>query len=207
MRPIARRTRCAWCALPGGDAASILATYPVSAYASPQLAWDAAVTDLGACATQHVNQILAPQTQYYAYEFDERTAPFYFPKMPGFVSLAYHTSDIQYLFPLYHGGSDGIIHSLNNKQEDLSDQLVAAWTNFAWTGNPTASAITLGRTTLPARRTRLTSCRRTSRVSRRLRTPNTLQTTSARSGAAFCPTLMARPTKARYAASLSGERR
>lgn len=121
---------------PAGTAASILAAYPVSAYASPQLAWDAAVTDLGACATQHVNQILAPQTQYYAYEFDERTAPFYFPKMPGFVSLAYHTSDIQYLFPLYHGGSDGIIHSLNNKQEDLSDQLVAAWTNFAWTGNP-----------------------------------------------------------------------
>ena len=58
--------------------------------------------------------------------------------MPGFVSLAYHTSDIQYLFPLWHGGPapPSVIHTLNKKQQDLSDQLVAAWTNFAWTGNP-----------------------------------------------------------------------
>ena len=58
--------------------------------------------------------------------------------MPGFLSLAYHTADIQYLFPLWHGGPapPSMIHSLNKKQTDLSDQLVAAWTNFAWTGNP-----------------------------------------------------------------------
>jgi para-nitrobenzyl esterase len=74
----------------------------------------------------------------YGYEFDDRTAPFYFPKLPGFQALAYHTSDIQYLFPLYHGGPapPSVIHQLNKKQQDLSDQLVAAWTNFAWTGNP-----------------------------------------------------------------------
>ena len=56
--------------------------------------------------------------------------------MPGFVPLAAHTIDIQFLFPLYHGGPLGTPHPLNNKEEDLSDQLVAAWTNFAWTGNP-----------------------------------------------------------------------
>jgi para-nitrobenzyl esterase len=56
--------------------------------------------------------------------------------MPGFVPLAYHTSDIQYLFPLWHGGATGIPHALNARQEQLSDELVAAWTNFAWTGNP-----------------------------------------------------------------------
>ncbi|VTZ26825.1 Carboxylic ester hydrolase (fragment) [Methylocella tundrae] len=70
------------------------------------------------------------------YEFDDRTAPTYFPKMPGFQALAMHTADIQYLFPLWHGGNLGIQHELNKKQTDLSDELVTAWTNFAWTGNP-----------------------------------------------------------------------
>jgi para-nitrobenzyl esterase len=56
--------------------------------------------------------------------------------MPGFEPLAYHTSDIQYLFPGWHGGPDGIAHPLNNLQQRLSDELVTAWTNFARTGNP-----------------------------------------------------------------------
>jgi para-nitrobenzyl esterase len=56
--------------------------------------------------------------------------------MPGFQSLAYHTGDIQYLFPGFHGGPEGIEHPLNQLQEFLSDELVTAWTNFARTGNP-----------------------------------------------------------------------
>ena len=58
-----------------------------------------------------------------------------FRKCRGF-SPSYHTADIQYLFPLWHGGPNGIQHALNKKQSELSDTLVAAWTNFAWTGNP-----------------------------------------------------------------------
>jgi para-nitrobenzyl esterase len=72
----------------------------------------------------------------YAYEFDDRTAPSYFPVMPGFEPLAYHTSDIQYLFPGWHGGPDGIAHPLDRLQDRLSDELVTAWTNFARTGDP-----------------------------------------------------------------------
>ncbi len=53
--------------------------------------------------------------------------------------LAYHTADIQYLFPLWHGGPLGIPHPLNRKQMMLSDQLVSAWANFARTGNPNGS--------------------------------------------------------------------
>jgi para-nitrobenzyl esterase len=123
-------------AYPAGSAAKVLAQYPLAAFASPQLAWDRLGTDAGICGERIVDKLLAPQIPLYAYEFDDQTAPFYFPKMPGFVSLAYHTADIQYLFPLWSGGPDGIVHQLNNKQEKLSDQLVAAWTNFAWTGNP-----------------------------------------------------------------------
>jgi len=72
----------------------------------------------------------------YVYEFHDRTAPFYFPEMPDFVSGAYHTGDSQYIFPFYHGGPLGITHPLDASQETLSDQIVATWTNFASTGNP-----------------------------------------------------------------------
>ncbi len=123
-------------AYPAGTAAKVLARYPLAAYASPQLAWDRLGTDPGLCSERRLYKVLAPQIPVYAYEFDDQTAPFFFPKMPGFISLAYHTADIQYLFPLWHGGPDGIQHPLNRKQTNLSDQLVAAWTNFAWTGNP-----------------------------------------------------------------------
>ncbi|HLI30652.1 MAG TPA: hypothetical protein VE999_21760 [Gemmataceae bacterium] len=40
------------------------------------------------------------------------------------------------MFPLYHGSPIGIPHPLNSQQEKLSDEMVAAWTNLAWTGNP-----------------------------------------------------------------------
>ena len=53
---------------------------------------------------------------FYSYEFLDQTAPDYFPPMPGFVTLAYHTGDIQYLFPLYKGGAVGIAHALNKQQ-------------------------------------------------------------------------------------------
>jgi para-nitrobenzyl esterase len=121
---------------PPGTEAQAKALYPLAHYPTPQLALDAIGTDSIACAQRHSNQLLAPQVPVYAYEFDDRTAPSYFPVMPGFQPLAYHTSDIQYLFPLWHGGPQGIEHPLNSLQEDLSDRLVTAWTNFAWTGNP-----------------------------------------------------------------------
>lgn len=125
-------------AYPAGTVAKVLAQYPLNAYPTPQLALDAVTTDPSACRSLKTSQLLGGQVPLYGYEFDDRTAPSYFPPMPGLQMLAYHTSDIQYLFPLYHGGPapPSIIHLLNKRQQDLSDQLVAAWTNFAWTGNP-----------------------------------------------------------------------
>ncbi len=121
---------------PPGTAAAILAHYPISAYPSAQLAWDAALTDPIHCRDAHIDAILGPQVPLYAYEFDDRTAPNYFTPMPGFVAWAYHTSDQQYLFPGWSGGPLGTPHPLNRLQSILSDELVAAWTNFAKTGNP-----------------------------------------------------------------------
>ena len=70
------------------------------------------------------------------YLFNDRTAQTYFPKMPGFQPLAYHTADIPYVFTGYHGGPDGVPITLTPAQAKLSDKLVDAWANFARTGNP-----------------------------------------------------------------------
>jgi para-nitrobenzyl esterase len=107
----------------------------------PQLSIDPLTTDHTTCPQHRINRLIATgpnPSPVYAYEFDDRTAPFYFPPLLDFVSLAYHTADLQYLFPLFHGGPapPSVIHTLNPLQELLSAELVAAWTNLAWTGNP-----------------------------------------------------------------------
>jgi para-nitrobenzyl esterase len=118
------------------SAAKILAEYRLANFPTPQRAWSAAGTDALVCPQLTLNRVLAPQVSLYAYEFNDATAPFFFPTLPGFEPLAYHTADIQYLFPLWHGGPQGEAHALNAQQQRLSDELVRAWTNFARTGNP-----------------------------------------------------------------------
>lgn len=71
----------------------------------------------------------------YAYEFADKGAPWYFPPL-SFAHGAAHTIDIQFLFRDWHGGPLGILHKLSAQEHALSGQLVAAWTNFMYTGNP-----------------------------------------------------------------------
>ncbi len=117
-----------------GTLEAVLAHYPVKGAA--QAAWTAAATDNLACRGQYLAGALAPHVPVYMYEFDDRTAPSYFPKMPGYASLAYHTGDIPYIFTGYHGGPDGLPTALNPTQRKLSDRLIAAWAGFARAGNP-----------------------------------------------------------------------
>ena len=136
------------------NSAAVQSAYPLAAYGNnPQLAQDRINTDPIACTTLRVAQLLAPQVSTYMYEFNYQNAPYYFPQMPNvssptgnFQPLAAHTIDIQFLFPGYHGGNLGVNldqatgqpRELNASESNLSDQLVAAWTNFASTGNPNA---------------------------------------------------------------------
>ena len=122
-----------------GARAKVLNLYPLSASKSPQLAWNRVDTDSAICNVRRLNEVLAPQVPVYAYEFADQTAPSIFPDMPGLEMRAYHTADIQYVFPLWHGGPDGIAKPLNSQQTVLSDEIVAAWANFARTGNPNGS--------------------------------------------------------------------
>lgn len=121
---------------PDGTSQRILDSYPASQYSSPTMWRSAIQTDAFVCRIQRVTHLLAGKVPLYAFEFQDRTAPYYFPDEPEFEPLASHTSDIQYLFPGWHGGDKGIPHDLNAQQKLLSDKLVRAWTNFAWSGDP-----------------------------------------------------------------------
>jgi para-nitrobenzyl esterase len=120
----------------GPIASQVEAEYRPAGYATPQRARDAIGTDSIVCPQLAINRALARQTPVYAYEFNDVTAPFIFPPLPGFEPLAYHTADIQYLFPLWRGGPKGVAHPLNAQQQHLSDGLIRAWTNFARSGDP-----------------------------------------------------------------------
>ena len=128
-------------AYPAGTVDRVLAQYPLIAFPTPLLAADAAGSHTTACRARHLNQLLSEWVPVYAYEFVYQNAPYYFPPMPDFVALAAHTIDIQFLFPLWHGGPLGIVHPLNKAEEQLSDDLVDFWTDFARTGNPNGNRV------------------------------------------------------------------
>ena len=120
----------------GANANKVQAAFPTSSFPTPQLAADAIGTPFFACPQFNINKVISTQVPSYAYQFDDRTAPFYYPPLPQFQSLAYHTGDLQYLFPQFHGSVKGIPRQLNLQQWLLSDEMVALWTNFVRTGNP-----------------------------------------------------------------------
>ena len=53
---------------------------------------------------------------------------------------AYHTAELQYLFPQFHGGQ-GTPHPLNDAQQRLSDQIVDYWATFARYGKPNHDSV------------------------------------------------------------------
>jgi len=119
----------------GPLADQVIAHYPLSDYPSPSLAFAAAVTDeFFACTARRVDRLLRQQVATYGFEFADENAPFYFPAA-SFPFGAAHTLEMQYLFPLFHGGQ-GVPKPLNPAQEQLSDDMVSYWTRFAATGNP-----------------------------------------------------------------------
>jgi carboxylesterase type B len=66
---------------PAETARRIFAEYRLTDYPTPQRAWNAVGTDGLVCPQLMLNRILAPQVPVYAYEFNDATAPFFFPAM------------------------------------------------------------------------------------------------------------------------------
>jgi para-nitrobenzyl esterase len=138
--------------------ATVLAQYPLSSYDNnPTEAQNRVSTDQTLCQNLHVLKAQAASNKgygVYGYVFAYQHAPYYFPQMSNaydstghFQPLAYHTADIQFVFPGWHGGNLGVNldqttgqpRELQGSEVTLSDQLVAAWTNFAKSGNPNGS--------------------------------------------------------------------
>jgi para-nitrobenzyl esterase len=109
--------------------------YPLSAYPTPGAAWTAVATDSNVCRHPYLNNHASQFVSLYAYEFADKKAPWYFPPV-NFDHGAAHTIDIQFLFPDWHGGPLGIPHKLTAEEHVLAGELVAAWTNFMYAGNP-----------------------------------------------------------------------
>jgi para-nitrobenzyl esterase len=118
---------------PSGTPDAVLSKYPLSAYRMPGDAWAAVGSDANVYRHPYLNSRVSQHVPLYTYEFSDRDAPWYFPKV-SFSHRAAHTIDIPFLFTNWHGGPLGIAHQLTPRERALSTQLVTAWTNFMYTG-------------------------------------------------------------------------
>jgi len=142
------------------NSTAVKTEYPLAAYDNnPTLAQDRIGTDNGKCQVLAVMKTRASTNggyPQYGYDFAYQHTPYYFPQMPNpddstgyFQALAYHTADIQFVFPKWHGGQLGVNldqvtgqpRELQGAELGLSDQLVGAWTHFAATGDPNGTGI------------------------------------------------------------------
>jgi para-nitrobenzyl esterase len=115
-------------------AEALLKQYPLAGYDSPSLAAIAMAQGSKACTARALDRQWVRHAPLYVYQFDDRTAPSYFPPV-SFPMRAYHTAELQYLFPMFRGGR-GEAHELNAQQKQLSEAMIDYWTAFARTGNP-----------------------------------------------------------------------
>jgi para-nitrobenzyl esterase len=121
-------------------APAIIAAYPLASYPSPSVATGTVETDgYMACGTLKLAQWVAPAAPYYEYQFDDRTVPMYMPAV-SFPYGAAHTSELQFIFPNFHGGS-GTIQPLSPAELQLASTMRRYWTNFAKTGNPNGGGL------------------------------------------------------------------
>ena len=116
----------------GDRAPEVALRYPSSASGSSAVAWAAVATDrVWSCTQLTADRRLATRTPTYAYEFADRGAPTQFPFPPGLPPGAYHASELAYLFDL-----PGFVPAFTPAQQELADQLIRYWGQFAATGDP-----------------------------------------------------------------------
>ena len=104
---------------PAGTVDKVLAQYPPNFNnLTPQEVYDLVGTHPGACRNVIVDHLWSKWVPVYEYEFNDQSAPYYFPTLPGFTPLAAHTIDIQFLFQNWHGGVLGVNHPANCRRQE-----------------------------------------------------------------------------------------
>jgi para-nitrobenzyl esterase len=126
--------------VPADRAAEIAAEYPLDAYASPALAFSAAVGDANfACTALQQDEWTSGRVPTFAYEFNDDLAP---PRSwpPNFLipPVATHTSELPYLFDQPDAPFQG---PLDPDQERLATAMRAAWVSFATSGDPSTAGV------------------------------------------------------------------
>jgi para-nitrobenzyl esterase len=120
----------------------VLALYPFAAYPIGGEALGASGTDgVFSCPARNADQSFSKFVPTYVYEFNDENAPPAQSLFGGLLTFplgAYHSSELQYLFP----GIDvfGLPTTLSSQQMQLSDAMVSYWTQFARTGDPNSSS-------------------------------------------------------------------
>lgn len=113
-------------------ARAVEAAYPVSAFASPAVAWAAVLTDVSfVCPTLRDGAALGRRVPVYTYRFSDRSAPDFtgLPEPPDLPYGAAHGFELPYLFTIV---------PLTGPQRRLADRMTDYWTAFARTGVPAA---------------------------------------------------------------------
>ena len=114
----------------------VLNKYKVGSFVSPLLAYAAYVTDeMFACPAILFDRDAAKFTTVYAYEFQDRAAPFAAPPTPEIPSYgAFHAAELQYIFQTDLGFENPA--NFTQEQRNLSDEMMRAWALFAKNGSP-----------------------------------------------------------------------
>jgi para-nitrobenzyl esterase len=114
--------------------ATIVAEYPLAAYASAPEAFSALVSDANfVCPALQLDRWTSARVPTFAYEFNDDGAPQRFVPPRIVPQVATHSSELQYLFDLPNAPVPG---TLNAEQQQLAATMRAAWASFAATGDP-----------------------------------------------------------------------
>ncbi len=120
------------------------AQYPASAYTSLDLAFASLFTDATfSCSAFTFDQLLSLHVPTYAYEFaDENAARLSLPTDPFLPLAATHGTELPFLWANLIGTGIPKGATLTTAEQQLSAQMLAAWTNFAKAGNPNGPTVT-----------------------------------------------------------------